>query len=220
VLRGRSEIMAKPKPPEAAQPVRKEHKPKTCLDCGFLTIEGCELTKLDRAELAAYSRTKRGEFYWTSGEMPFHPGQTRCFRDLWKGYDPEWMGFDGKGFVDQIERARDRCSGFAPYEVGYTPAEVIKQLAMRGVRRKSEAKRGPGHPKVPNVAKRRRILKEQIKEPRELNDPRKIHNLFARFDREGVKPYGKTPWLEHLRPENQSELKLTLSNLRRDLSRT
>jgi predicted DNA-binding protein YlxM (UPF0122 family) len=115
--------------PKAAQSVQAPDKMKTrtCLDCGFLTIEGCELSDYDRKGLGTYSRNKQG-MCWTRADMPAGSERTRCFKKNWKEYDPEISGWSDAGFIGEIERRRDDCPNFAPYEAGLTPSDLIKQI--------------------------------------------------------------------------------------------
>lgn len=77
--------------------------------------------------------------------------------------------------------------------------------------------------KDPDVTKRRKILKEWgTKE--DLNDPRKLRNLFARFDREGVPiPADKsksTDWIQLLDDRTEDSKKTaTISIFKKDFSR-
>jgi len=62
--------MGDAKPPEGGQPVKakNETKPKTCLECGFLTIEGRELDQHERILLHCLTRTESGGY--SSAELP------------------------------------------------------------------------------------------------------------------------------------------------------
>lgn len=119
---GQHEQTAESKPPETGQHVTpaRETKPRTCLDCGFLTIEGRELWQADRDELGTYRHTNRG-VYWESGVMPAHPERTQCFKHLWVGYDLTYIDYSADGVVDELERPRGEC--FFPYQEGFTPEE-------------------------------------------------------------------------------------------------
>ncbi len=95
---------------------------KTCLDCGFLTIRGRELSRPERIMLSTCGK---------SAVMPAHSEQTRCFKNLWD-YDLHYSGDTFDGVVDEIGRSRDDCSGFAPYEAGLHPGKHLEnQLEMR-----------------------------------------------------------------------------------------
>ena len=89
---------------------------RTCLDCGFLTIQGRELSRPERIMLSSF-----GE----SAVMPAHSEQTRCFKRLWD-YDLIYSGDTIDGVIDEISRARDECPGFAPYESGFNPAQHLE----------------------------------------------------------------------------------------------
>jgi hypothetical protein len=105
--------MAKTQPPEEGQQVPpEESKPKTCLDCGFLTIEGRELSSAERIMLVA-----------NAGVMPAHPERTRCVKKLWAMYDLTYLGDCFQGVIDELERPRDGCKGFFSYQPGFTPEE-------------------------------------------------------------------------------------------------
>lgn len=57
--------------------------------------------------------------------MPAHPEQTRCFKNLWD-YDLHYTGDTFAGVIDEIERNREDCPGFMPYEAGFTPAQHLE----------------------------------------------------------------------------------------------
>ena len=77
---------------------------RTCLDCGFLTIQGRELSRPDRIMLSTH-----GE----SAAMPAHPEQTRCFKDLWD-YELHYSGDLFQGVVEELGRPRGECPGQVP----------------------------------------------------------------------------------------------------------
>lgn len=95
---------------------------RTCLDCGFLTIQGREISQPQRVMLGT-----RGQ----SAVMPAHPEQTRCFKNLWD-YDLHYVGDTFGGVIEEIERGRDDCPGFLPYEAGFTPVQHLEnQIEQR-----------------------------------------------------------------------------------------
>ena len=95
---------------------------RTCLDCGFLTIQGRELSRPHRIMLGTHG---------TSAVMPANPEQTRCYKRLWD-YDLHYFGDTFVGVIEEIERSRDKCPGFALYEPGLTPAQHLEiQLEQR-----------------------------------------------------------------------------------------
>lgn len=95
---------------------------KTCLDCGFLTIQDRELSRPQRITLGT-----RGK----SAVMPAHSEQTRCFKDLWD-YDLHYSGDTFDGVIEEIERSRDDCPGFELYEPGFTPEQHLEnQIQQR-----------------------------------------------------------------------------------------
>jgi hypothetical protein len=119
--------MSKIEPPEAGQQVPpEESKPKTCPDCGFLTIEGRELSKEDRAFVSWAGHTQN--YDWESSLMPRDARRMSCSKGLWE-YDHRLGSKDD--LIDEIERSRDDCTGFAPYERGLTPAILRKQIEDR-----------------------------------------------------------------------------------------
>ncbi len=73
--------MGDEKPPEAEQPMpaQREAKPETCLDCGFVTVDGSELSKMDRA----YLKLIRFDYDWESISKPRNATQMFCFKGLW-----------------------------------------------------------------------------------------------------------------------------------------
>jgi hypothetical protein len=119
--------MEEPKPAETGEPVPTAEKRKTCLNCGFLTVTGRELSRADRIELGAYRRTELGA-YWTSGAMPAHPERTECFKHLWVQYDLIYFDYSADGVFDELDRPRDECPGFVSYEAGYTPEKLLKRI--------------------------------------------------------------------------------------------
>lgn len=60
-----------------------------------------------------------------SAVMPAHSESVRCFKSLWD-YELNYFGDTFEGVCAELERARDKCSGFAPYEAGLTPAEHLE----------------------------------------------------------------------------------------------
>lgn len=86
---------------------------KTCLDCGFVTIDGMELTNPDRIMLASGG---------VSAKMPAHADGTRCFKNLWE-YDVHYAGDSWDGVKNELEESRDDCAGFRAYEAGFNPIE-------------------------------------------------------------------------------------------------
>jgi len=63
--------------------------------------------------------------------MPVHPEQTRCFKNLWD-YDLNYTGGTFDGVIEEIERGRNNCAGFLPYEAGLTPAQHLEsQIEQR-----------------------------------------------------------------------------------------
>ncbi len=88
----------------------------TCLDCGFLTIQGYELSRPERIMLGTH-----GE----SAVMPTHSEQTRCFKNLWD-YDLIYLGDTFDGVIDEISKSRDSCPGFALYEAGFSPSQHLE----------------------------------------------------------------------------------------------
>jgi hypothetical protein len=90
---------------------------KTCLDCGFLTIQGREITSPERIMLAT-----RGQ----SASMPAHSDKTRCFKNIWE-YDLHYVGDSIAGVFDELESPRDECTGFARYEPGLSPARHLER---------------------------------------------------------------------------------------------
>ena len=223
--------MKNAKPSEVRQPMPtvQETKPRSCLKCGFLTIAGRELSNRDRTELGCYSRTGRGRFYWTSGEMPLDPEETRCFRGLWKGYDPDWTGCDGDGFVEQIERPRDDCDGFAPHEEGMPPLELLKlirgdvALTTSMPQKPAKPKGRRGRPEDENVTRIVEILrKNRITNARDLRDRQKCLNPFAQLEeaRATIPGIGGRDWMDLLNNDARTaELKSVCEDLRKALAR-
>jgi hypothetical protein len=95
---------------------------RTCRDCGFLTIQGRELSRPQRVMLGTEGK---------SAVMPAHCEQTRCFKNLWD-YDLHYSGDTFDGVVEELGRPRDECPGFASYEAGLTPAQHLEnQIEQR-----------------------------------------------------------------------------------------
>lgn len=102
---------------------------RTCIECGFLTIQGRELSRAERAMLATHG---------TSAAMPPDCKQTQCFKSLWVEYDLIYAIPDFQGVIREIGRNRDDCSGFMRYEAGFDPAqhrEIQLEQRKRGGRR-------------------------------------------------------------------------------------
>ena len=89
---------------------------RTCLSCGFLTIQGFEISQPERKMIGTHGQ---------SVVMPAHPEQTRCFKNLWD-YDLIYVGDTFDGVIEEIGRNRDDCPGFLPYEAGLTPAQHLE----------------------------------------------------------------------------------------------
>ena len=89
---------------------------KTCKECGFLTIEGRELSRPERIMLASHG---------SSSVMPAHPERTRCFKNLWD-YDLYYSGDTFAGVIEEIERSRDNCPGFMLYEARLSPERHLE----------------------------------------------------------------------------------------------
>lgn len=95
---------------------------KTCLDCGFLTIQNKEISHPQRIMIGTEGK---------SASMPSNYEQTRCFKDLWE-YDLHYIGNSFDGVIDEIKINRNSCRGFIPYEPGFTPEQHIEiQLENR-----------------------------------------------------------------------------------------
>lgn len=90
---------------------------RTCLDCGFLTLRGHEVTHPERVTLGT-----RGK----SAVMPSHPEQTTCLKNLWD-YDLHYSGDSWEGVLSELETPRDKCQGFLQYEAGLSPAKHIER---------------------------------------------------------------------------------------------
>jgi len=90
-------------------------KMKTCLDCGFLTILGRELSKPERVMVGT-----KGQ----SAVMPADAEQTRCFKNLWL-YDLTNATANFNGVIEEIERDRHQCRGFASYDAGFSPQQHL-----------------------------------------------------------------------------------------------
>ena len=95
----------------------------TCLDCGFLTIRGHEISQPERAMLGTGG---------ISAVMPADPEQTRCFKNLWVQYELTYTGDDFHGVIEEIERDRTQCPGFAKYEARFFPEQHLEnQIEQR-----------------------------------------------------------------------------------------
>ena len=107
---------------------------KTCKECGFLTIQGRELSRPERIMLGSHGK---------SAVMPAHAEQTRCFKKL-GDYDLHYAGDSFAGVIEEIERSRDDCPGYMAYEAGFTPAQhqeiQLEQRKAGGVGLREEMK--------------------------------------------------------------------------------
>jgi len=96
----------------------------TCLDCGFLTIEGRELSGAERIMLElATGRVSAG--------MPANPELTWCAKKLWTGYELNYASNSLNGVLEEIDRPRQNCPGFMRHEAGYTPAQHFELQKQR-----------------------------------------------------------------------------------------
>jgi hypothetical protein len=89
---------------------------RTCLECGFLTIEGSELDRPSRIMLSSGG---------ASAKMPARSERTRCFKNLWE-YDVHYTGDSWPGVKEEIEASRDDCPGFRKYDAGFDPASHLE----------------------------------------------------------------------------------------------
>jgi hypothetical protein len=94
----------------------------TCLDCGFLTIEGRELSEAERIMLGT-----RG----VSAVMPANPELTRCARSRWTEYELTYPSNSLDGVFEVIDRPREGCPEFLQHEGGYTPAQHFELQEQR-----------------------------------------------------------------------------------------
>lgn len=95
---------------------------RTCLDCGFLTIKGRELTQAERFMLSTRGR---------SAVMPANTEQTGCSKNLWVDYELTYFGDSEDGVFEEIERPRRKCPGFFWHEHGFTPAQHLEHQEQR-----------------------------------------------------------------------------------------
>lgn len=65
-----------------------------------------------------------------SAVMPAHPERTRCYKNLWD-YDLLYTGDNWDGVLDELKRTREQCSGFTPYEAGFTPKQHLAAQQRR-----------------------------------------------------------------------------------------
>ena len=96
--------------------------PITCLNCGFLTIKGHELSEGERIMLGT-----RG----VSAKMPANPELTRCAKGLWKDYELNYVGNSLDAVFEEIDCPRQTCRGFFQYEPGHTPAKHFELQEQR-----------------------------------------------------------------------------------------
>jgi ribosomal protein S27AE len=99
-----------------------KRKKQTCLDCGFLTIEGRELTQGDRVMLGM-----RGQY----SVMPAHPERTTCSKNLWVSYDLHYSGDSWEGILEELDRSRNKCPGFFAYNAGLSLAAHAERQEKR-----------------------------------------------------------------------------------------
>lgn len=100
-------------------------KSKTCLDCGFLTIRGAELSKATRLMLSCLGTNSQST-------MPANPEQAFCYKNLWVNYDLSYSGDSLIGVIEELQEDRDQCSGFLSYEAGFAPEQHIEhQIELR-----------------------------------------------------------------------------------------
>ncbi|MBI5119093.1 hypothetical protein HZA56_21725 [Candidatus Poribacteria bacterium] len=96
---------------------------RTCLDCGFLNVEGNEVTRHMRMMLATRGGAC-GIFH--------HMERTTCSKGSWLS-EPDFADFDFNAIVaKESERSRDKCLDFMLYRAGYTPEEH-KQIEFKAL---------------------------------------------------------------------------------------
>lgn len=212
------------KPPEAGQPVQAANKtkPKTCLDCGFLTIQRGEVSPADRIRLFCYASGK-------DVGLPPDAEKTQCFRHLWIGYDLNYCTNSLDGVVEELKRPRDGCEGFFPHQPGYTPDEhrqfQIRTPDFLNTPSNPHHKRGkPGRPKDENAKKRREKLREIMTNSQELCNQQRLGTLFGALDLAHIHIPGDSKglkeWLPLLRdPMRNKELDRVLGVLKADFKR-
>ena len=83
----------------------------TCLDCGFLHLDGNEVCKASRIELGCRE---------TAGGPALE--KIQCFSKLWLEYDLIYFGFCAEGKFNELEKHRHDCEGFFAYRPGWSPS--------------------------------------------------------------------------------------------------
>lgn len=90
---------------------------RTCLDCGFLTIDGNEVSPADRIILSTPGIPQNGLI---TSILQVNPGSTNCAKHLWTGQ-----------VLEEINLPREQCRGFFRYEPGHNPTKHLELQEQR-----------------------------------------------------------------------------------------
>src|SRR5882724_8188283 len=93
----------------------KKTPSRTCLECGFLTIDG--------RELSTPARTLIGSMRPRSSPsgLPLNVEQTCCYKSLWDS-DIQNMTLEVETLIRELNADRGKCPGFFAYEPLLDPA--------------------------------------------------------------------------------------------------
>ena len=98
----------------------------TCLECGYLTVAGKEITPVHRTSL------KTGD---TGGPYLENAESIQCWRNQWVEYDKADFDDADRALLEifaEVEKNRRRCPFFFSYEPGVSPgAHAERQNAKR-----------------------------------------------------------------------------------------
>jgi hypothetical protein len=238
----RFDNMGDPKPAEEEQPVQAENgaKPKTCLDCGFLTIQGGQALPADRLLLQALIGRRAGNhnepspadltlLYNNADLQDYSP---RCVRGQWIDYDLSPYANRSKEISDELTKPRQECSythipGLSPEgHLNRWIEETISNARQPPISpsKSKRQSRKRGRPKGADTTKRREVLRRIMQDPRDLGIPQRRRNLFGALEHDRVPipgdEYHSKEWIKLLDdPTQKRALEKVLHILRMDFER-
>lgn len=90
-------------------------KSTTCLECGFLAIDGDAVKEAFRIQL---------QLKGIAGCPPVE--ELRCIKSLWVDYDLHYAAPDAEAIFNELLKRRRPCKGFFPYESPYSPDKHLE----------------------------------------------------------------------------------------------
>ena len=164
---------------------------RTCLECGFLTIDGTELSKPTRKRLS-----------WNGPRIP-DAGRTGCFLSLWESDDWGWSSLPAETLDDELSADRSTCKEFLQYVPGLDPSAHLArrdELWRAGLQTDRGAPKGDvvepsptstasvnrGRRPSADIEKRRAIVNAHMAKPSDFKNPMKVSELFSDLDKQNV----------------------------------